>query len=248
MKTSKILLSALVGIMAVGGAGALTTDEIKARCNSSKDTVWDSFNNTCVPRNPCKKDGYAAYCNKEFAEAKVGNVDLGGYLTKAYARFTDGQSARCIPLEEPGIAGQDYVGCTYDNGHYVVFEFDSLSKSGDADVSLPSQLTELRGSGDYGCYGYPHDESSDHNVKYGQWIKSPILPDLCFVSGKNTDSLSDTFCSSELDYSVLALAEVPFAMIYAGKYNIPYGRFSTKYSEKVSPDGTSVHCLTILDE
>ncbi|MBO7643081.1 MAG: hypothetical protein J6S74_03050 [Alphaproteobacteria bacterium] len=248
MKTSKILLSALVGVMSVGGAVALTTDEIKARCNSSKDTVWDSFNNTCVPRNPCKKDGYATYCNKEFAEAKVGNVDLGGYLTKAYARFTDGHDADCAMLDKVGMIGQDYIGCTYDNGHYVVFEFDSLSKSGDADVILPSQLTELRGSGDYGCYGYSHDESSDHYVKYGQWIKSPILPDLCFVSGKKTDSLSDTFCSSELDYSVLAFAEVPLQMIYAGKYNMPYGTNRIQYSKEVSPDGTSVHCLTIFDE
>lgn len=243
MKPSKLIF-ALAGIMTVAGASALTTEEIRARCNSSKDTVWDSFNKTCVPKNPCKKDGYMAYCNREFQEAKVGSKSLGESLAKAYIRFTDGHTAKCESVKS-GMLGHDYLGCTYDNGHYVVFEFDSLSKSGDADVSLPSKLTELRGSGEYGCYGYPHDESFDHNTKYGQWVKSPILPsNLCFISGQNTDAVHDKFCAVD-DGNVL-FAESALGLIYAAKYDDAFGvgRYGViGHASEVSPDGTNVSCI-----
>ena len=249
MKTSKILLSALVGVMAVGGASALTTDEIMARCNSSKDTVWDSFNKTCVPRNPCKKDGYARYCNKEFESVQVNSVDDGKTLARAYAMFTDGQMARCEALANPGIVGQDYLGCTYDNGHYVVFEFDDLSQHGS--VVLPSKLTEMRTSGEYGCYGYKRDEDHD-KAKIGQFVKSPILPNsLCFVSQQTTDFFQDNFCFADKADTAAEVFQYEdlisrmFKIIYGDKLDTSQDNLFVDFTTENSPDGTSVRCASI---
>ena len=164
MKTIS-LMCALAGIMTVMCANALTTEEIMARCQSSQETVWDSLNNTCVPNNPCKKNGYDSYCNRFFAEGKLSSPRTAEMFTKAYAKYTDGQEAHCY-----GLDGH-YISCNYNNGHYVVFEFNDLAAQ-DKEF-LPESVTHFAGSTEKGCFG-------DSNIA-GSMAHHNLLPDLCIL-------------------------------------------------------------------
>ena len=247
MKT-KILFSALAGVMVATGASALSTDEIMVRCNASKDTVWDSYNKTCVPRNPCKKDGYAAYCNRRFAGTQLSGIGKGYTLVDAYVKFTDGQNASCHILGEPGILGQDYIGCTYDNGHYVVFEFDDLSQHGREQV--PHSMVDFSAQ-ETGCYGFEEESYPDGNGPRSNWVKTPITPRMCLVD-IGTEGPFWEFCGENLtssgDFTLLTNALTIAASIAFQDATIHNGKASCyieNQKKKTSPDGTVVECFEL---
>ena len=235
MKPSKLIF-ALAGIMTVAGANALSTDEVMAMCNSSKDTVWDSFNKTCVPRNPCTKDKYALYCNKEFASAQLSSIDRGVLFAKAYAKYTDGQDAACSELDKPGIIGQDYIGCTYSNGHYVVFEFDDLSQHGHEVVPHEMFNFEDMGGQD-GCYGFEHNVGSGGG-RYGTWVKSSVTPKMCLVEHHHEAGSSWKLCVEDDDSMKLARKVIPIGLEHNDLVDCGFNGAKSV----IAPDGTSLSC------
>ena len=243
MKPSKLMF-ALAGIMTVAGASALTTDEIMARCNSSKDTVWDSYNKTCVPRNPCKKDGYDKYCNKNFVNTQLNSVEHGKTLAKAYAKFTDGQDAACSELDKPGVLGQDYIGCTYNNGHYVVFEFDDLSQLGREKV--PNYMFEFEEytNAEDNCYGFEKDVSQRNGQGHiGNWVKSDVTPRMCLVSFWAEAGAVWKFCSEDFLGSTKLLQDT-LVMGLTPKSGFDICKIQED-KNTTSPDGTNVGCFEV---
>ena len=207
MKISKIIL-ALAGIMLLGGAHALTTEEIMARCDMSSETVWDSYNNTCIPNNPCEKDGFDAYCVRHFAKARFFSwLDARSFIN-AYARYTDGQkSTTCQPVDEK------YVGCTYGNGHYVVFEFDCLSTPLRDGEFLPESVTHFysKNADEKGCYG-------NANVA-GHMASHNLFPDLCILDReKDAEEIRFTGCTG--NYAINSTDALNSAVLLASMHNI----------------------------
>ena len=228
------LMCTLAGIMVVMCANALTTEEIKARCQSSQETVWDSLNNTCVPKNPCKKDGYDSYCNRFFVEAKLSSSNTAEMFTKAYAKYTDGQEAECFELDG------HYVKCDYKNGHYVVFEFTDLTTQGRE--FLPESVTHFWDDSEKGCYG-------DSNIA-GSMSHHHLLPDLCLLD-KNPAGVYLKGCTG--DNSISIDGELFNAgtrlMLMRNIENNYYGvegtcTFDTSFADDNNPDEKGT-CITL---
>lgn len=172
-KKMKKLVCGLVGVIAaVNSVSALTTEEIRQRCRSSRNHVWDAINQKCIPENPCTVSGWSAYCNKMFADVQLEARGDAKLLIDLYLKEY-GLTCKDIIYTEPGTFGQDYCRCHLSNGGYMEFEFDDLNDITPSDAA--------KGLADGLCAIYAHNylyRCPDDRT--GFWCCDGVSSDVCF--------------------------------------------------------------------
>ncbi len=196
MKTSKIIMGALVGLMAVSAVRAEEdmTAKIKTACQKSDKTYWVESTGACIPKNPCKDNvKYSSYCNKMFQDIQVS-------YENNYMFFVDlDKTLRGLDCEiqptKAAPSGQDYVPCVGKD--VMVYEFDDIDdkqghlnwdeKTSMPEVALCRILTENGVIQKHGgtstiskeLYDKIHDLASAYGLREGNlniWQKVTLKP------------------------------------------------------------------------
>lgn len=134
MKKSLISGIAMIAI-SVGAANADVTEQ---SCNNGLNTIWDSKEKVCLPKDPCHSKLYknnSRYCNRAFRKTQVASVEIAQRLINIYVQAKLGSNGHCkefLPVNltgDPKSIGDDFIGCVTQKGEFVSFLFDDVSES-----------------------------------------------------------------------------------------------------------------------
>ena len=126
MKTSKIIMGALAGLMAT--TVSVKALSMKEACEQDPELYWLENTGECLPVHPCQDDELKndeKYCNRVFSrvQAHAAFDDLAENYVKAYLD-NKGMLYEWVVLDGVNYFGQDYVQVKLKNGRIIEFEFD----------------------------------------------------------------------------------------------------------------------------
>lgn len=76
---TSIITMAAVAVISSTAHGAMSIERQQELCNKSKNKIWDSFYQRCVPENACAKDNYMAHCQMVFSNIDMFLYDENGH-------------------------------------------------------------------------------------------------------------------------------------------------------------------------
>lgn len=189
MKTKNLICATISGVVLVGTANALTTEDIRQRCLSAGDLVWDAKNLVCINKNPCVYE--ESHCNRVFADIEVGCPEDGETVVRAYLD-KHGYGVQSISNTGSATFGQDYVRVHLTDGGYLEFEFDDLDDTETQEgrlffplcVAFGGRLVD--GPAYYGCQGITQQECYELAGGQANYVESQKV---CDIRGVNFDLL-----------------------------------------------------------
>ena len=129
MKTSKIIMGALVGLMAT--TVSVKALSVKEACEQDPELYWLENTGECLPVHPCQDDELKndeKYCNRVFKHVQThAKCD---YLAERYVKaylYNKGMSYDSVDLDKVNTIGQDYVLVRLSDGRRIEFEFDDAN-------------------------------------------------------------------------------------------------------------------------